>query len=133
MSPIDGKAVSRWLLAAFFIAAGANHFRDPAFYLPTIPSWLPWHQELVDLSGAAEIIGGIAVLAPVTRRAAGWGLIALLIAVFPANVNMAVTHVRSPDRPLLDWLLWLRLPVQAMLIAWIWWTVLAEPRSVSPD
>ena len=130
---MNGRTVSRWLLAAFFIAAGANHFRDPGFYLPTIPAWLPWHQELVDLSGAAEIIGGIAVLTPKTRRAAGWGLIALLIAVFPANVNMAVTQAQPSDRPLLQWLLWLRLPVQALLIAWVWWTLVAEPRSVSAD
>ena len=130
---MNGRAISRWILAAFFIAAGANHFRDPGFYLPTIPAWLPWHQELVDLSGGAEIIGGIAVLAPATRRAAGWGLIALLIAVFPANVNTAVTYTRSSDRPLLVWLLWLRLPIQAVLIAWVWWTVVAERRGPSPD
>ncbi len=130
---MNRRAVSRWLLAGFFIAAGANHFRDPGFYLPTIPSWLPWHQQLVDLSGVAEIIGGIAALAPATRRAAGWGLIALLIAVFPANVNTAVTHAQSSDRPLLQWLLWLRLPIQVLLIAWVWWTLVAEPRSVSPD
>jgi len=125
--------VSRWLLATFFIAAGANHFRDPAFYLPTIPSWLPWHQELVDLSGVAEIVGGIGALLPTTRRAAGWGLIALLVAVFPANVNTALNHAQSPDRPLVDWLPWLRLPVQALLIAWVWWTLLAGPRRTPPD
>ena len=130
---MDRRALSRWLMAAFFVAAGANHFRDPGFYLPTIPAWLPWHQELVDLSGGAEIIGGIAVLAPVTRRAAGWGLIALLIAVFPANVNTAVTYAQSPDRPLLVWLLWLRLPVQALLIAWVWWSVVAGRRGAAAD
>jgi len=130
---LHGHAVSRWLLATFFIAAGANHFRDPAFYLPTIPSWLPLHQELVDVSGVAEIVGGIAALVPATRRAAGWGLIALLVAVFPANVNTALNHPQSPDRPLVEWLLWLRLPVQALLIAWVWWTLLAGPRERPPD
>ncbi len=130
---MNRRALSRWLLATFFIAAGANHFRDPAFYLPTIPSWLPWHQELVDLSGGAEIIGGIAALVPLTRRAAGWGLIGLLIAVFPANLNTAVNHAQSAERPLVDWLLWLRLPVQAVLIAWVWWTVLAGPRETPLD
>lgn len=130
---VNGRAISRWLLAAFFIAAGANHFRDPGFYLPLIPAWLPWHQKLVDVSGGAEIIGGIAVLAPATRRAAGWGLIALLIAVFPANVNTAITYARSPERPLVEWLLWLRLPVQALLIAWVWWTTLATSRGTTPD
>lgn len=134
MSPLNRRAVSRWLLATFFIAAGANHFRDPAFYLPTIPSWLPLHQELVDISGVAEIIGGIAALVPATRRAAGWGLIALLIAVFPANVNTALDHAQFPDRPpVVDWLLWVRLPVQALLVAWVWWTLLARSPESPPD
>ena len=116
------RAVSRWALALFFIAAGANHFRDPGFYLSTLPGWLPWPKELVDLSGAAEILGGIAVLVPRTRRASGWGLIALLIAVFPANVNMALHPARTSEHPVDEWLLWARLPVQAVLIAWVWWT-----------
>ena len=116
---MNGRAISRWILAAFFIAAGANHFRDPGFYLPTIPAWLPWHQELVDLSGGAEIIGGIAVLAPATRRAAGWGLIALLIAVFPANLHMALNPDLYPTIPPVA--LWGRLPLQAVLIAWAYW------------
>ena len=130
---MNTRALSRWLLATFFIAAGANHFRDPAFYLPTIPSWLPWHRELVDFSGVAEIVGGIAALVPATRRAAGWGLIALLVAVFPANVNTALNHAQLPDRPLVDWLLWLRLPVQALLIGWVWWTLIAGPLKPPPD
>lgn len=129
----NSRALSRGLLVTFFIAAGANRFRDPAFYVPTIPSWLPWHQELVALSGGAEIIGGVAALVPRTRRAAGWGLIALLVAVFPANVNMAVNHTQSLERPLVDRLLWLRLPVQALLIAWVWWTLLAGPVQTRPD
>jgi uncharacterized membrane protein len=129
---MNTRGPSRWLLALFFIVAGANHFRDPGFYLPTIPSWFPWHQELVALSGGAEIVGGIAAMVPFTRRTAGWGLIALLIAVFPANVNTAIDHPRAPERPLVDLLLWLRLPVQAVLIAWVWWTLL-EPRERPPD
>ncbi len=129
----NSRALSRGLLVTFFIAAGANHFRDPAFYVPTIPSWLPWHQELVALSGGAEIIGGVAALVPRTRRAAGWGLIALLVAVFPANVNTAVNHTQSLERPLVDGLLWLRLPVQALLIAWVWWTLLAGPVRTPPE
>ena len=124
---MNRRAISRWLLAAFFIAAGANHFRDPAFYLPAMPSWLPWHQQLLDLSGVAEIVGGIGVLPPRTRRAAGWALIALLIAVFPVNLNMALHDVQPAERHIDEWLLWARLPIQAVLIAWVWWTV-AEPR-----
>ena len=130
---MNRRAICRWLLAAFFVAAGANHFRDPGFYLPTMPSWVPWHRELLDLSGAAEILGGIGVLAPLTRRAAGWGLIALLIAIFPANVNMALNDVQPSGRHIDQWLLWARLPIQAVLVAWVWWTVLAEPRETAPE
>ena len=127
------RGISRWLLAAFFIAAGANHFRDPGFYLPAMPSWLPWHRELLDLSGVAEVLGGIGVLVPLTRRAAGWGLIALLIAIFPANVNMALNDVQPSGRHIDRWLLWARLPIQAVLVAWVWWTVLAEPAENAPE
>lgn len=118
---LHSRAVSRWLLAGFFIAAGANHFRDPAFYLRTIPAWIAWHEQLVDISGVAEVAGGFGVLVPRTRRAAGWSLIALLVAVFPANVYMAVRDA-DPDRQLVRWLLWARLPAQAVLIAWVWWS-----------
>ena len=111
----------------FFIAAGANHFRDPAFYRPGIPPRLPWHQTLIDLSGGAEILGGMGVLVPRTRRVAGWGLIALLIAIFPANVYMALRNAQPPRRDVDEWLLWVRLPLQAVLIAWTWWTAAAKP------
>ncbi len=86
-----------------------------------MPPWLPWHQQLIDVSGAAEIVGGVGVLIPATRRAAGWSLIALLVAVFPANVYMALSVV-DPERQTATWLLWARLPVQAVLIAWVWWS-----------
>lgn len=128
---MNWRAIFRWLLAVVFIAAGANHFRDPAFYLPAMPSWLPWHRPLIDLSGGAEILGGVGVLMPLTRRAAGWGLIALLVAVFPANVNMALHNVQPPGRHIDEWVLWVRLPLQAVLIAWTWWTAAAEPREHS--
>ena len=127
------RRISRWLLAAFFIAAGANHFRDPGFYLPGMPSWVPWHRELLDLSGVAEVLGGIGVLVPLTRRAAGWGLIALLIAIFPANVNMALNDVQPSGRHIDQWLLWARLPIQAVLVAWVWWTALAKPAGNAPE
>ena len=81
------------LLAVFFIVAGALHFLFPAPYLRIIPPILPWHSELLWISGAAEVCGGLALLLPQTRRAAGYGLALLLIAVFPANVYMAIVHV----------------------------------------
>ncbi len=130
--PMNWRAILRSLLAVFFVAAGANHFRDPAFYLPGLPSKLPWRQPLIDLSGAAEILGGFGVLVPRTRRAAGWGLIALLIAVFPANVFMALRNAQPPRRTVDKWVLWVRLPLQAVFIAWTWWTAAAKPRERSP-
>ena len=97
-----------------------------------MPSWLPEPQQLIDVSGAAEIIGGLGVLVPQTRRAAGWGLIALLIAVFPVNVNMAMRYAQSPVRGPVEWLLWARLPIQAVLVGWVWWAALAAKRGSGP-
>jgi uncharacterized membrane protein len=110
--------MARLLLGAFFLAAGSLHFLRPKPYMATVPDALPRKLELVYASGVAEIAGGAGVLAAPTRRTAGWWLIATLVAVFPANVNMAVNadRFRSVPRPLL----WARLPVQALLIAWVW-------------
>jgi len=109
--------MARLLLGAFFLAAGSLHFLKPKPYVAIVPDALPRKRELVYASGVAEIAGGSGVLAPPTRRAAGWWLIATLVAVFPANVNMAVNAERfRVSEPLL----WARLPVQALLIAWVW-------------
>src|SRR5580692_9212259 len=83
------KTVARTLLGLLFIAAGVNHFAHPGFYERIVPPPLPSPALLVVISGVAEIAGGLGVLIPATRKAAGIGLVALLIAVFPANVYMA--------------------------------------------
>lgn len=99
-----------------FIAAGVNHFVRPDFYVRIMPPYLPWHIELVYLSGLAEIALGAALLIPRLTTAAAWGLIALLVAVFPANVHMAMNADQFAEySPLM---LWVRLPVQFVLIAW---------------
>ena len=110
--------MARLLLGAFFLAAGTLHFVRPRPYVGIVPDALPRKLELVYASGVAEIAGGAGVLLAPTRRAAGWWLIATLIAVFPANVNMAVNaeRFRAVPAPLL----WVRLPVQGLLIAWVW-------------
>ena len=110
--------MARLLLGAFFLAAGTLHFVRPRPYVAIVPDALPRKLELVYASGAAEIAGGAGVLLAPTRRAAGWWLIATLIAVFPANVNMALNaeRFRAVPAPLL----WVRLPVQGLLIAWVW-------------
>jgi uncharacterized membrane protein len=114
------RRVSTYLLALLFIGAGVLHFVAPATYLRIMPPYLPAPLLLVYLSGAAEIAGGLGLLLPVTRRLAGVGLVLLLLAVFPANVYMLQTHGAGIAVPL--WALWLRLPLQAVLMAWIWWS-----------
>jgi uncharacterized membrane protein len=110
--------MARLLLGLFFLAAGSLHFLKPRPYVAIVPDALPRKLEIVYVSGAAEIAGGAGVLPDRTRRAAGWWLIATLVAVFPANVNMAVNADRFRSVP--EPLLWLRLPVQGVLIAWVW-------------
>jgi uncharacterized membrane protein len=105
-------------LAAFYLVAGALHFVRPAAYEAIVPRSLPAKRAIVYASGAAEIAGGAGVLHERTRRAAGWWLIATLIAIFPANVQMAVNAERYRRIP--EPLLWLRLPLQALLVRWAW-------------
>lgn len=113
--------VSQWAAGVLFIAAGANHFIDPGFYIRIVPPRFPNPPLLVAISGIAEMAGGVGLLVPTLRRPAGWGLIALLIAVFPANIYMAIAPQRTPVKvPFPMWARWLRLPLQAVLIAWVW-------------
>lgn len=107
---------SRYLLGLFFIAAGINHFWHVDFYLAMMPPWLPWHSELVALSGLAEITLGALLLFRRWQALAAWGLIALCVAVFPANVHMAL----HPElfRQFSPTGLWLRLPLQIVVIVW---------------
>lgn len=109
--------VLRWLMSVFFVSVGMHHFIDPAPYLAIVPPYLPWHLALVYISGFFEVLGGIGLLIPSTRKAAAWGLIALLIAVYPANIHMLVNDVYLPDMARERWLLWLRMPLQ-FLMGW---------------
>lgn len=118
------RGASRLALAAFFAAAGINHFRVPSVYVAMIPPWLPWPEVLNGVAGACEILGAIGVLVAPLRTAAGWGLIALLVAVFPANLHVALTG-RMPGLHAPPWVLWSRLPFQAFLVAWVAWSAIA--------
>ncbi len=113
-------------LGLLFVATGTLHFIAPAAYARTIPDVLPAHEALVYLSGVAEIAGGAAALHPRTARLGGLWLIATLVAVFPANVNMALHPERWPE--LAPAALWARLPLQVALIAWADWAT-RPPRS----
>jgi uncharacterized membrane protein len=100
-----------------FLGAGALHFKLPRPYLAMMPRALPAHRELVLASGVAEMAGGAGLLVPRTRRAAGAWLALTLVAIFPANVNMAVHPERFGRFP--RWALWARLPLQGAMIAWV--------------
>lgn len=124
----------RWLLGWFFIIAGTNHFRDPATYLGMMPPWLPEPEAVNVISGAAEILGGAGLLVPFASRVAGWGLIALLVAIFPANLHVALQG-RMPGYDFSPAILWWRLPFQAVFIAAVWWIAIFDrrrPPSASP-
>jgi len=109
------------LLALLMIAAGVLHFVKPKMYVRMMPSWIPAHLPLVYLSGVCEAAGGVGLLIPATQRPAAWGLIALYVAVFPANVNMAVKGIGLGRKPPPAWVLWARLPLQGLLILWAYW------------
>ena len=126
------KSILLYLLGLFFVLAGLNHFVSPAFYLRIMPPYLPWHLPLVYLSGFFEVLLGTLLLWPQVRRPAAWGLIALLVAVSPANLHMALHPALYPE--LSPVLLWARLPLQLVLVAWAYWyarPALAEREEMS--
>lgn len=114
------KRIALLVLAAFFIVAGGNHFANLDFYLSIMPPYLPAHIELVYISGIFEMLGGLGILASATRKWAGYGLIALLVAVFPANIYMAMDPERFADLAA-RWALYIRLPLQFVLMMWVYW------------
>jgi len=114
------KQIGLILLALFFISAGINHFVNTDLYVAIMPNYLPAHLELVYLSGCFEILGGICVIFSPIRQWAGYGLIALLIAVFPANIYMAMNPENFVELVPV-WALTARLPLQFVLIWWVYW------------
>lgn len=112
--------VSHRLLTLFFVVAGVLHFVFMPKYVSVMPPWLPWHRVLVIVSGLCEIAGGMGVAWPPTRRWAGYGLITLCLAVLPANVQMLINAQAAHASPALLGMLLIRLPLQALLIFWIW-------------
>jgi uncharacterized membrane protein len=115
-----GRAAALYVLAALFIAAGVMHFVIPRSYAAIVPTFLPARLFLVYLSGAAELAGGVGLLVPRVRRPAALGLIALLAAVFPANVQMLANALAATKPQWQVALLWARLPLQLVLIYIIW-------------
>lgn len=113
-------SISRGALALFFVGAGMAHFILPAPYRAIMPPFVPWPGAMVMISGLLEIVGGAAVVFPAARLLAGWGLIALLVAVFPANVYAISTGMMVGGHAAPAWMLWARLPFQVFFIGWVY-------------
>lgn len=112
--------IGRIVLAVLFLASGTLHFLSPGPFIRIVPPFLPWPAAIVAISGAAEIAGGLGLLMERTRRFAAFGLVALLIAVFPANIYMAVAGMPLPGAAGHPWVGWARLPLQFLMIYWAW-------------
>jgi uncharacterized membrane protein len=115
--------IVRLLLAALFLFAGVVHLRNPELFLPVMPPWVPFHRACILISGVCELLGGIGLLLPIRpiQLLTGWGLTLLLIAVFPANIHMAVAHVKVHGFPAHAWMGWARLPLQPLFILGVLW------------
>lgn len=115
------KRIFSVLLTLAMVLAGASHFTMTATYMAIVPDYLPAPLALVYISGVAEIVLGLALQVPGLRRLAAFGLIALFIAVLPANINQAMNNLQPPGLEMSPTMLWVRLPMQLVLIAWAWW------------
>ena len=120
------KSLSKYVLTFFWIGAGTLHFIRPDSYLKIMPPYVPWPLGLVYLSGFFELLFGLLLLVPRFSRLAAWGIIALLIAIFPANVYLYQHQDIIPGPPLLHLL---RLPLQAVFILWAFWHTKSDRHS----
>lgn len=140
----SARKVLRVFLAIFFVVAGAMHFLKPHVYEAIMPPWIPWHELVINASGVAEIVGGLALSAPSpVARYAAIALVVLLIMVFPVNIHMAMSAAQYPQIP--PSVLWIRLPLQFVLIYLLFWctesggtpsasnSVSGEPNTVETD
>ncbi|MEI7701085.1 MAG: DoxX family protein [Planctomycetia bacterium] len=121
------KAASKYLLAIFMTVAGIMHFANPAFFLKIMPPYLPLHKELVLVSGIFEVLLGVLLLVPQSSRLAAWGIVALLIVVFPANLYVFQHQDILPAPPIIHLL---RLPLQGVFVLWAFWHT--RPAKKSP-
>lgn len=119
------KTILKYLMAAFYVYGGINHFLNPDFYLAIMPPYIPAHGAMVALSGVAEIALGILILVPRTQILAAWGIIAMLVVFLPVHIHMLVNHDLFPEFKLFPEVgvtfLWLRFPLQGVLGLWAWW------------
>jgi uncharacterized membrane protein len=121
------RIIVRLLLAALFLFAGTVHLRDPDLFAPVMPPWIPFHRACIIISGVFEILGGVGLLVPLRpiQFMSGWGLTLLLVAVFPANIYMAMAGVKVHGFPSHAWMAWVRLPLQPLFILGVLWVTQA--------
>ncbi len=124
------RLVFRVLFAMLFLFAGFIHLIDPELFLPVMPPWIPFHLPCIMVSGVFELLGGVGLLIPESRVQffVGWGLVLLLIAVFPANIYMAAANIKVHGFPAEPWMGWARLPLQPLLIMGILWSTSIWPK-----
>jgi len=130
------KRISQAVLAVFYGSAGVLHFMQPESFVRIVPPYLPWPLGLVEVSGVAELAIGLGFLAAFWKRAlerpAAWGAVALLIAVYPANVNMWWNDVWLGGQPPQPWFHAVRLPLQFVFILWAWWHTRPDRSEADP-
>lgn len=114
-------------LAAMFLFTGTDHFANPHRYLPMMPPYVPWPGAMIYLSGFFELLGAAGLLWRRTRRWAGYGLAALLVVVFQANIHVALTGGQVEGLPAAGWYYWVRLPLQFVFIGWAIWCARDAP------
>ena len=122
---LEKKQTFRGVLSVCIIIVGITHFLFPEPFIKIVPGLLPYPAAIVYVSGFLEILGGIGLLVPATSKAAAWCLLLLFIAVYPANINMAVNNIHLENVPDGNWFQAIRLPFQFVLFAWAYW--LAQP------
>jgi uncharacterized membrane protein len=110
------KKISLYLMIIFYLVAGLNHFIHPEFYLKIMPPWIPYHKMLISIRGICEILFALLLVFPLTRRTGAVCIILLLVAIFPANIQMTQNYLHE-NNPFL-WLAIIRLPFQILLIWW---------------
>ncbi len=125
------RTISLVAVAVFFVVGGVAHFMSPDVYVAMMPPYLPAHLELVYVSGFFEILGGTGVVLGRTRQVAGYGLIALLVAVYPANIHMALHPETFASAAMPEWGLYARLPLQFVVMAWVYWSIRRPAERVS--
>jgi uncharacterized membrane protein len=125
------KTALKYVLGIAFALAGANHFVMTDFYVSIMPPYLPWHLFLVYLSGVIEFACGVGLLVPRISRVAAWGMFATSLAVFPANIHMALHTGLYPQFSVTA--MWLRLPLQLVLLVWIYWYARGDKKAPRPE